>query len=80
MKHGRSAYVGRGCRCDICRDANKDYQARLRQRLRERVTGDESWHGTVGGYTNHGCRCEPCSRAQRDTVRARRQAAVELAA
>lgn len=23
-------------------------------------TGDESWHGTVSGYTYHGCRCVQC--------------------
>lgn len=23
-------------------------------------TGEESWHGSVSGYTYHGCRCTEC--------------------
>lgn len=54
-----SAYT-LGCRCDECRGAAAAYQRNLREVHRANITGDEGWHGTVGGYTNHKCRCTPC--------------------
>lgn len=38
MKHNRTSYV-RGCRCDICRKANRIYQlAYLQKRIKAGIT------------------------------------------
>ena len=34
MIHGRACYINHGCRCDVCRRANTDYQ-RLRRKGHE---------------------------------------------
>lgn len=34
---------------------------------------NESWHGTMGGYTNYRCRCPRCRQANTDHCRAYRR-------
>ena len=31
FKHGRSAFINHGCKCDICRQANNEYHARYQK-------------------------------------------------
>lgn len=64
FKHDRSTYVDHGCRCDICRGANTEYQRRLTVSLRRRgLPSDDPRHGTTGGYVNWWCRCAACTAA-----------------
>lgn len=73
-KHGYGPYT-RGCRCDTCRQAAREYRAawRLPQQLKlreARRTGKD--HEVVGikhglsGYTNYSCRCQECRAAKAD--------------
>lgn len=66
--HGTPArYVHHRCRCDLCRQANREYQRQLSGRLAERRRHDPGSvpHGTTGGYRNWGCRCDACSMAHK---------------
>lgn len=73
IEHGGSGagYV-RGCRCDVCTQANTDRcRARRDERLAARVevngrlvVVDETQvenHGKRSTYMNWGCRCVPCT-------------------
>lgn len=62
----------RGCRCEVCRSANRDRVRRRRlERFAARILVDGRpvsvspgiAHGSAATYTNHGCRCVPCSDA-----------------
>lgn len=62
IKHGTVyGYTGQGCRCDDCRSAATEYNARKRAERQERglPPGDKR-HGTKNGYINYGCRCGEC--------------------
>lgn len=52
-----------GCRCDECKAATAAYQRERRAARKASIQGDESWHGTLSGYTNYQCRCAECSSA-----------------
>lgn len=39
---------------------------------------EETYHGTVGGYTNHDCRCEECKEAATVYARTARKNRLEL--
>lgn len=45
----------------------------VRIRRQPEPTGEETWHGTGGGYNYHKCRCDRCSEAQRVINRAYNQ-------
>ena len=67
-RHGYTGYSNLGCRCSICRDAKRAYQADLRaRRALALASGEiEAQHGTRTTYQEYGCRCSPCIQAQRD--------------
>ena len=67
--HGR--YSNHGCRCDLCKQAIRDYRAELRVRkgLPPQEPRRAAEHGTHGRYSNHGCRCDACTKANRDDCR-----------
>jgi len=69
-RHGSTAGYVAGCRCDRCKQANKDYRAAQKARG---LPPDDPRHGTVGGYTNYHCRCEPCRDAMRTWDNTRRR-------
>lgn len=62
--HGKTSTYGKGCRCDLCREANRLKVCRTRAALKERPF-DEIPHGTWSGYTNYSCRCPDCRRANK---------------
>jgi hypothetical protein len=71
IKHGTvSAYNHRGCRCDLCRAANRRqaYKGRA-ARIAQLVvidgvpTAPVRKHGNVSTYGNWYCRCAPCCAA-----------------
>ena len=69
IAHGTTAsYWSRGCRCDDCRRANRDYQ-----RTHPGKDKDHDKHGTVTGYCYYACRCDDCREAQRVSVRKYRE-------
>lgn len=72
-EHGGAGtkYAHEGCRCDLCREANR---LRVQRRRRERKPEDyKGKHGTASVYGNWNCRCEPCSEAHKAACK--RQAA-----
>lgn len=67
--HGtRTCYINDGCRCTLCREAQRAYVAALRQRLKLTPIPKES-HGLSSTYTNWGCRCRRCCQAHADYCR-----------
>lgn len=66
-RHGYTGYSTHGCRCDICREAKRAYQAALRdRRAAARKSGEAApTHGTRTTYVEYRCRCTPCVNAQR---------------
>lgn len=57
----RAAYA-RGCRCDPCQEAMREYNRR--KYLARLAKGPSRLvHGTAGGYRSYGCRCEDCTAA-----------------
>ena len=76
LSHTRSAYVNGRCRCDICRNAAREYQLRWSERAAARVheTGELPAgveHGTCNAYGNYGCRCRLCKSAWARAARER---------
>lgn len=60
LKHGLpSTYTNKRCRCDLCKEAIREYNKSRRQGL----SPEDPRHGTPGGYSNHGCRCLECKSA-----------------
>lgn len=69
--HGTlSGYRVAGCRCDLCREANRLARRNDREaRYAERIKVGDRWfhpkvglrHGTLWAYKDHGCRCDPCA-------------------
>ena len=52
-EHGTRYYYSHyGCRCDLCRTANREYSRSLKGK-------EPPTHG-ASGYTNYGCRCIEC--------------------
>lgn len=66
VKHNRSTYINKGCRCRFCIAANSLYATTLReQRAAKGLAADDPRHGKPDTYRNWGCRCEACTDAQR---------------
>jgi hypothetical protein len=66
--HGYSGYVNYGCRCVVCRDANR--RAVAEQRASRRALTEANGgiapvekHGKRTTYDNWYCRCVPCTAA-----------------
>lgn len=76
--HGTNASFARGCRCDECREANREYMRAYRER--RRAAGPGEYHGTAYGYQmgcrGTGCPSRPsCTHMMLEQDRARRRAA-----
>jgi hypothetical protein len=88
MTHGKASSYKNGCRCDACREANRDWQraymhrtGRSRPRavyIAERRANPPP-HGTESRYTDRRCRCDECKRASATARRERRAADREAA-
>lgn len=72
FQHGASGYDNYGCRCDVCKEGNRNKQKALRERnSEERQLVGGVWihplapHGTLNGYQYYKCRCGPCTEASR---------------
>lgn len=65
-RHGTpNGYGNLGCRCDACREANRQNHAKYMKKVRESgqlATGDGFVHGTSYRY-DVGCRCDECRAA-----------------
>ncbi|MEU9558026.1 hypothetical protein [Streptomyces fumanus] len=73
MSHDYNAYH-RGCRCGVCREANRVYAAKQRaRRAADPTAADAAGHGKATTYINCGCRCDACRTANSTAVRERRQ-------
>lgn len=87
VPHGTARGYTYGCRCEPCKEANRErYREAKRRRLSRPVPGHV--HGTWNGYSNYGCRCAECLTAcrqrypdaaayravNRDALKARRRA------
>ena len=71
--HGtRTTYVNYRCRCDLCKQAHRDYQREVVAALRH-CEPPENAHGKVSTYRNWACRCAPCTQANTDACRAYNQ-------
>lgn len=70
-KHSMQAYRA-GCRCAICRDANRLYHAAQRRERKSRAATDAP-HGTPGAYMNWSCRCDACKAAYMPFITERRR-------
>ena len=66
--HGSRSRYERGCPCDACRAAQREYTRSLR--LKDPPT--HSW----SGYMNYGCRCDICRKAHSDALWLRRHGMV----
>lgn len=66
VDHGHGDYrtYAKGCRCDKCRDAQRERCAEARaRRAADPTSADRAGHGKASTYKNHGCRCTACSKA-----------------
>lgn len=54
----------KGCRCDECKQAERERWQRSRDRRRNGPV-PEHVHGTWNGYSNYGCKCLDCLEACR---------------
>lgn len=58
--HGRAKYDREGCRCDICRQANRDYSRRMREQRKARRPEPQTDIPTQGEWRNKAaCRQHP---------------------
>lgn len=62
----------KGCRCELCRAANREHhnakRAKRRARLAEADAQGLIVHGKPTTYSNWGCRCELCSVAHKSAM------------
>ncbi|MFK0140660.1 hypothetical protein [Streptomyces murinus] len=78
--HGDVNTYKSGCRCALCREANRIYQAAANaRRYADPAGADRAGHGKRSTYVNWGCRCPLCSAASSNTQRAQRQRRKEAA-
>ncbi|WP_406444434.1 hypothetical protein OHB14_36430 [Streptomyces sp. NBC_01613] len=81
--HGDHRTYQKGCRCDDCREALRQYHAELRAKWRQDPSSaDRAGHGKSTTYRNHACRCTKCTEANRvatNEYRARRRQRAALA-
>ncbi len=70
--HGTvSGYIYRGCRCELCIQARRDYYGH--KPLDVYNAEREAKHGTEARYTApHNCRCDECKKAANEARRLRR--------
>lgn len=69
--HGTTnGYGNLGCRCELCREANRIAHGQYMQRVRHtgRLTEDDRIHGTSYRY-DVGCRCDQCRAAHNEKSR-----------
>ncbi len=59
--HGTYTAYKRGCRCEECRIANRDYN-RIYKENKPRLPPE---HGSANMYQYHKCRCDTCKEGQR---------------
>jgi len=64
--HGHYLRYGAGCRCDLCRRANRERAAADLERRKE--TPFEAIPHGVKGYNHYGCRCDRCRKANSERV------------
>jgi hypothetical protein len=68
-RHGTvNAYTYHGCRCDRCKEANREATAAARDRRQKAGVPPEA-HGTVNAYSNYRCRCAECTVAHTKAAR-----------
>lgn len=67
--HGYSSYINFGCRCEVCRKGNSEFNLGARARRAQRGVPDDK-HGTLSGYLNYACRCDECKSARATYQRA----------
>jgi hypothetical protein len=68
-----SAEYARGCRCEGCKEANREMQREIKARRLERVSrGKRKVPHGVSGYSNWDCRCSECKKAWSSYLRGRR--------
>lgn len=69
-----AASYARGCRCDGCKEANKEVQRAIKERRIKRFKSGKTKikHG-VSGYSNWDCRCSDCKAAWSEYLRERRK-------
>lgn len=73
VKHGtQNAYLNYGCRCDDCKEAQREASKKQAARRKARETPGHV-HGTASGYTNYRCRCDLCKGAIREYARKRKE-------
>lgn len=73
VTHGTRSRYRKGCRCEECTVANREYMRRFRARAQLRP--DDWAHGLASTYSNFGCRCDACREAglqEQREARARR--------
>lgn len=71
--HGHPATYQKGCRCDDCREANRNRCAEDRKaRTGDPAAADRAGHGKASTYRNYNCRCSKCSKANTANVNAYR--------
>jgi hypothetical protein len=70
IKHGTiSAYKGKKCRCDLCRQANREAGRRTKENHRKaRLETKDFAHG-AHGYRYYGCRCDICRAGSTEAAR-----------
>jgi hypothetical protein len=69
-----AAAYARGCRCDGCKEANREVQREIKARRISRFRSGKTKikHG-VSGYSNWDCRCPDCRSAWSEYLRERRK-------
>lgn len=68
--HGRPAtYTGRGCRCEICKSAYKEY----RSKFKNVVLADGDYRHGITGSTIYSCKCDICLRESRAHYKRQRE-------
>lgn len=76
--HGHPTVYARGCRCDECRNGERDRIREWRSTRQWKLADADPRHGTTNGYFNLRCRCADCKAAGAEANRrqhARRNAA-----
>jgi hypothetical protein len=71
--HGTRSRYAAGCRCDLCRKANADWQFSACLRRAENLAYADVKHGSKDTYNNWMCRCTPCTTANAEHSRKTRE-------